>query len=127
MRATWRQFLTPAGSIDRLRLLHRRQHFLKRVYVPLFIQLATRRVHLAGVTAHPTGAWVVGQARNPGKNAGRWTQTDGVLYVAVFMWPCSPPWASGSTGSDEAQMRCCAATPGGPATAGCGLDSPTRT
>jgi putative transposase len=62
---TWRQFLaSQAHAIIACDFLVVETALLKRLHVLVFIEHGTRRVHLAGVTAYPTGAWAVQQARN---------------------------------------------------------------
>ena len=64
---------------------------LRRYYLLFFIDITTRQVFLAGITAHPTGAWSTQAARNLFlrhsarlANAGALVRDRGSQFVAAF-------------------------------------------
>ena len=62
---TWKQFLTAqALGILAVNFVHVDTVLLRRIYALIVIEHSTRRVHLAGITANPDGAWTTQAARN---------------------------------------------------------------
>jgi putative transposase len=63
---TWREFLhAQAGGVLACDFFCVDTVLLRRVYVLFFIELTTRRIHVAGVTRSPHGAWVTTAGAEP--------------------------------------------------------------
>ncbi len=62
---TWKQFLTAqARGVLAVDFVHVDTVLLRRMYAFIVIEHGSRRVHLAGITANPDGAWTTQAARN---------------------------------------------------------------
>lgn len=77
---TWHEFLTnQAEGIIAVDFFHLDTVMGRRLYALAFLEHGIRRLHIAGVTAHPTRGWAVQQARNLAIDLG--TRIDSLRFL----------------------------------------------
>jgi putative transposase len=63
-QAPWRQFLTTqAKTVLAVDFVHGNTVVLRGISALIAVEHSSRRAHLLGATAHPTGAWTIHAAR----------------------------------------------------------------
>jgi len=78
---TWREFVRQhADQILATDFITVDTVWLSRLYVLFFVEVGSRRVHLAGSTYNPSAEWVVQQARNLA-----WKLQDGALRAKFLL------------------------------------------
>jgi putative transposase len=78
---TWREFVRQhADQMLACDFFTVETAWLQRLHVLFFIEIASRKVHLAGITANPIGEWVAQQARTLA-----WTLQDGALKAQFLL------------------------------------------
>src|SRR5262245_26574813 len=80
-QTTWREFVRQhAAQMLACDFFTVETAWLQRLHVLFFIEIASRKVHLADITANPTGEWVAQQARNLA-----WRLQDGALKAQFLL------------------------------------------
>ena len=80
-QTTWREFVRQhAAQMLACDFFTVETAWLQRLHVLFFVEIASRKVHLASITANPTGEWVAQQARNLA-----WRVQDGALKAQFLL------------------------------------------
>ncbi|MEV7863637.1 hypothetical protein AB0O86_33790 [Streptomyces hirsutus] len=87
----------------------------RRLHAPAFLEHGTLRLHITGITAHPTAQWATRQARHPAAGLGarveslrlvfrdrKYPDSFDAVFAAPKPWTCCPARPRRRTGTHTA-------------------------